>query len=109
MSQATNAPTLESLRAHREEILRVAAAHDAYNVQVFGSVARGEADERSDIDLLVEMRTTSDGWYYFGRLDELEKALAALLGRSVSIVDTSSLALRPYNPEDKVASIDAAA
>jgi hypothetical protein len=42
------------LREKREEILRIAARHGARNVRVFGSVARGEADERSDIDLVVE-------------------------------------------------------
>jgi hypothetical protein len=42
------------LREKREEILRIAARHGARNVRVFGSVARREADERSDIDLVVE-------------------------------------------------------
>jgi predicted nucleotidyltransferase len=42
------------LREKREEIPRIAAKHGARNVRVFGSAARGEADERSDIDLLVE-------------------------------------------------------
>lgn len=47
--------TLERLlKEKRDEILRVAARHGARNVRVFGSVARGEADEQSDIDLLVE-------------------------------------------------------
>ena len=43
----------ELLKAKREDILRVAARHGARNVRVFGSIARGEADERSDVDLLV--------------------------------------------------------
>src|SRR4030066_1802448 len=43
------------LREKREDILRIAAKHGARNVRVFGSVARGEADEISDLDLLVEM------------------------------------------------------
>ena len=43
------------LKEKREEILRLAAKHGARNVRVFGSVARGEADEQSDIDLLVDM------------------------------------------------------
>jgi len=43
------------LREKREDILRIAAKHSARNVRVFGSVARGEADEISDLDLLVEM------------------------------------------------------
>jgi len=42
------------LRAKREEILRVCAKYGAYNVRVLGSVARGEADEQSDIDLIVD-------------------------------------------------------
>jgi uncharacterized protein len=42
------------LKEKREEILDIAARHGARNVRVFGSVARGEADAQSDIDLLVE-------------------------------------------------------
>ena len=45
----------ELLRGKREQILAAAARHGARNVRVFGSVARGQADENSDIDLLVEM------------------------------------------------------
>jgi predicted nucleotidyltransferase len=50
--EAMNARDL--LRERREGILQIAAKHGARNVRVFGSLARGEADERSDIDLLVE-------------------------------------------------------
>jgi predicted nucleotidyltransferase len=42
----------ELMRAKREEIMRLAARHSATNVQAFGSVARGEADPASDLDLL---------------------------------------------------------
>jgi uncharacterized protein len=45
----------ERLRIQRETILDVAAKHGAYNVRVFGSVARGEADSESDVDFLVDM------------------------------------------------------
>lgn len=45
----------ERLEAKREDILRLAAQYGAHNVRVFGSVARGEDDEQSDIDLLVDM------------------------------------------------------
>ncbi len=41
------------LHSKRDDILRIAATHGAYNVRFFGSHARGEADERSDIDILV--------------------------------------------------------
>ena len=43
------------LKEHREAILRLAAQHGASNVRVFGSVARGEADEKSDIDFLISL------------------------------------------------------
>ena len=45
----------EVLKAKRTDILRVAARYGARNVRLFGSVARGEADESSDVDLLVTM------------------------------------------------------
>jgi predicted nucleotidyltransferase len=45
----------ELLKTKREDILRIAAKHGARNVRIFGSVARGEADEESDIDFLVEI------------------------------------------------------
>jgi predicted nucleotidyltransferase len=45
----------ELLKEKREAILCICAKHGARNVRVFGSVARGEADEQSDIDLLVDM------------------------------------------------------
>jgi len=39
----------------REEILRLATEHGAYNVRIFGSVARGEAGPESDVDVLVNL------------------------------------------------------
>jgi hypothetical protein len=43
------------LQTKRSDILRIAARHGAYNVRVFGSVARGGAWPDSDIDLLVNL------------------------------------------------------
>lgn len=43
----------QRLREKRDELLRIAAKYGASDIRVFGSVARGEADEQSDIDLLV--------------------------------------------------------
>jgi predicted nucleotidyltransferase len=42
------------LKARRDQILNLCAKYGASNVRVFGSVARGEADESSDIDLIVD-------------------------------------------------------
>lgn len=54
-NSSNGGPTLEQLRARREEILRVAARRGATNLRIFGSIARGEATEDSDVDFLVEM------------------------------------------------------
>ena len=47
----------ELLQEKRQAILQIAAKHGVQNVRVFGSAARGEADEQSDIDLLVVPRS----------------------------------------------------
>lgn len=49
--------TLDTLRAKRKEILDLADRHKAEQVRVFGSVARGEATAKSDVDLLVHFRS----------------------------------------------------
>jgi predicted nucleotidyltransferase len=79
--------TLEDLRARREEILRIAAAHGARNVRVFGSVARGEAGPESDIDFLVDIDTDRRGFDFFGLLEDLRRALEELLGRPVDVCE----------------------
>jgi uncharacterized protein len=45
----------EQIKSNRETILKIAAKHGANNVRIFGSVARGEDDDKSDIDFIVEM------------------------------------------------------
>ena len=42
------------IKEKREQILEIAAKHGAFNVRVFGSVARGEDTENSDLDFLID-------------------------------------------------------
>ena len=46
---------LIELKEKREEIIRIARLRGAGNIRIFGSWARGEGDEASDIDLLVDL------------------------------------------------------
>lgn len=69
------APSMESLREKRIEVLAVAARYGASNVRVFGSVARGEAGPDSDIDLLVDMARGSSLLDLAGLHLELEDLL----------------------------------
>ena len=65
----------EALAAHRAEILAIAAARGAGNVRVFGSVARGQDLEGSDLDLLVDL-TSGMSLYAYLRLQlDIEDAL----------------------------------
>ena len=75
------------LREKREEILRVAAQHGAHNVRVFGSAARGEGREDSDIDLLVEFDPGRSLLDHAALLLDLEE----LLGRKVDVVTDNGL------------------
>ncbi len=80
-------PLKELVQARREDILRTASAHGAYNVRVFGSVARGDADEQSDLDLLVDMEAGRSLFDLGGLLVDLEE----LLGCSVDVVTEKGL------------------
>lgn len=75
------------IQEKREEILRIAAHHGARNVRVFGSVARGEADEDSDIDFLVEMESGRTLLDMGGLLMELRD----LLDRDVDVFTVGTL------------------
>jgi predicted nucleotidyltransferase len=63
------------LHDKRETIQRIAAAHGAYNLRVFGSVARGEATPESDLDLLIDVGATTSAWFPAGFMLDLEEAL----------------------------------
>lgn len=91
MEQSASGPRLSELRAQRAEILQIAAAHGASNVRVFGSVARGEAEPDSDVDLLVDIGAPARGFAYFGLIEDLRRDLVELLGRRVDIVDSAAL------------------
>jgi uncharacterized protein len=75
------------LQEKREAILQLAAKHGARNVRVFGSVARHEANEQSDIDFLVDMEPGRSLMDQGGLLMDLRE----LLGREVDVVTEKGL------------------
>ena len=79
---------MEALRDHkREEVLRLAESHGARNIRVFGSVARGEASDTSDLDLLVEWEAGRSLLDHVALVQDLEE----LLGTKVHIGTEPSL------------------
>jgi uncharacterized protein len=81
---------IEELRNRRDEILQVATRHGARHVRVFGSVARGDADEKSDVDFLVDMEKGRSLLDLGGLLMDLQD----LLGQRVDVVTEKGLRKR---------------
>ncbi|GAB4304682.1 MAG: nucleotidyltransferase domain-containing protein [Oscillatoriaceae cyanobacterium] len=84
-----NQPRLENfIYERRDQILAIAAKHGAYNVRIFGSFARNQAQETSDIDFLVDYDPTQRSpWFPMGLIQDLE----TLLERKVDVATPTML------------------
>ena len=78
------------LKENRAAILDTAKRHGARNVRIFGSVARGDNDEKSDLDFLVEMEPGRSLLDHASLLLDLE----SLLGRKVDVVSEKGIKAR---------------
>mgnify|MGYP006293238259 FL=1 len=79
---------MEQLEEKRDDILKIASQHGAFNVRVFGSVVRKEETEASDIDFLIDYDSTKiSPWFPGGLLMDLQD----LLGCKVDIVTEKGL------------------
>ena len=72
----------DALRVHHEAVRRVVEAHRASNPRVFGSVARGDDAEGSDIDILID--PTPDTTLF--DIGAIRHELQILLGVPVDVV-----------------------
>ena len=90
MTEVRPSTSVQATRESRAEISRIAAAHGACNVRVFGSAGRGEAGAASDVDLLVDM---SEGRNLLD-LIALSNDLEDTLGVDVDVVTEAGLS--PY-------------
>ena len=77
----------EIISKQKEQILALAAKYGAYNVRIFGSVANGTADDKSDVDFLVELQEGRSLLDLGGLLMELQE----LLKCSVDVVTPAGL------------------
>lgn len=75
---------VKRLRDHEAELRELGVV----SISLFGSVARDEESEASDIDVAVKLdpASTPRGFAYFGLLDDLEERLEKVLGRHVDVV-----------------------
>ncbi len=79
--------TDSGIQTHREQILRIAEQYGASNVRIFGSVARGEAQPDSDLDLLVDLDPGRSLLDHIALIQDLED----LLCRKVDVVESQAL------------------
>ena len=78
------------LKQKRVQVLETAARYGAYDVRVFGSIARNDANDASDIDILVNMEPGRSLMDLGGLLYDLRE----LLGIEVDVVTEKGLRAR---------------
>jgi predicted nucleotidyltransferase len=85
MTLASNPSDVRAvLAAHRVEIDQSLNRHAASNPRLFGSYARGEASDYSDVDILVDL--LPDGGNPLMRLAGLNEEISRIIGRDVDVV-----------------------
>lgn len=72
---------------NRQQILATALKYGVRNVRVFGSMVRNDANENSDLDLLVDLEKGKSGFALGGFLEDVSK----LVHRKVDVVTEKSL------------------
>ena len=72
------------------KLIEICRQNDVAKVGIFGSMARGEADDQSDVDLLVEFSKRKS----LLALVALERQISAALGRKVDLL--TEAAISPY-------------
>jgi hypothetical protein len=82
--------TAQTLKQRRQEILEVAARYGAHNLRIFGSVARGDATEASDLDLIARFEPGRSLLDQGGLLMDLQD----LLGVKVDVISEGAISGR---------------
>jgi predicted nucleotidyltransferase len=75
---------IAKLRAREAELRAAGIA----GLSLFGSAARGDDDEGSDIDVIVRLTegAAKQGFAYFGQMEALRRMLSGILGRQVDVI-----------------------
>ncbi len=81
---------MEELAFDTTKVIEICRKNDASMIGVFGSMARGEATDQSDIDLLLKFSKRKS----LLTLVKLERELSASIGRKVELLTEASIS--PY-------------
>lgn len=75
---------MNKVTEHRAELQTVLDRYDAYDLQMFGSVARGDASYKSDIDFMVKLRNPEHR--FLMRMGGINELFRQILGTDVDVV-----------------------
>jgi predicted nucleotidyltransferase len=78
------------LKAEQDKIINICRENDVSMIGIFGSTARGEATESSDIDLIIKLSKPKS----LLALVKLERHLSEALGKKVDLLTED--AISPY-------------
>ena len=87
LNSALNTPTLDRLRAVRDQLIATANSRGLTDLRVFGSVARGDANSSSDVDLLVHPGAQASLFDLAAFMDDAER----MLGVKVDVVSDRAI------------------
>ncbi|MCO4764068.1 MAG: nucleotidyltransferase family protein [Myxococcales bacterium] len=87
MAASSRESVVALLGAHADEWRR----YGVLEMHLFGSVARGDYDEHSDVDVMVDLKSPAT----YSQLFHLKERLEALLGRRVDLVTRNGARRRP--------------
>lgn len=85
--QRLSGPSGRRVALHRDELLDVLRRHSVTNPEIFGSTARGDDHEGSDVDLLVDFAPGTD----LIDMVNIKAELEAILGASVDLIPRDGL------------------
>ena len=94
-------PTLVALRFRRQDIVEIVESCGASNVRIFGSVARGDARDDSDIDLLVDVPAGTG----LITIERIAGALEDVFSWRVDVVTTGAVRGRMAHVIDEVVAL----
>ena len=75
------------LERYRTDIKSIARKHGVGNIKLFGSMARDDSSDASDVDFLIEVTGPTTPWFPGGLVAELEE----LLGKKVDVVELTAI------------------
>ena len=84
---------LEEIKKKKQQLYQIATKHGISRIYVFGSVARGESKDVSDVDFLIEMDENASA---FG-VGAFQYEVQQLLGIKIDVIPTFAL----QNVEDQ--------